>query len=199
MDQRSRRRQRERLRKPSAEYREFRARKNAIQRAYVAAHGDRIKRRQREWLRKRRAEDPEFRARKNAIQRAYVAAHREGINSHRRLRYATEPEFRAKLIAASANGVRGRQLKKKYGISLEEYEILLARQHGVCAICEQKSSQTLCVDHCHVTGRVRGLLCRTCNMGLGYYSDNPAFMRNAAAYLERSRRVGRRARVPPSS
>ena len=61
---------------------------------------------------------------------------------------------------------------------------MLAQQNGLCAICKRKPKKKLGVDHCHVTGVVRGLLCNKCNSGLGFYEDNPAFLRTATAYLE---------------
>jgi Recombination endonuclease VII len=142
--------------------------------------------RQRAWFAKRWAEDPQFRARRRATQRAWKVAHRDELNLQRRHRYATDPEFRARKIAASSKDNRRRRLKRKYGISLEEYERLLALQNGACAICLLKSDRMLHVDHCHKTGRVRGLLCVKCNTGLGCYNDDPSLMRRGAAYLERS-------------
>ena len=60
------------------------------------------------------------------------------------------------------------------------------RQKNVCGICKTPG-KPLCVDHCHATGKVRGLLCRDCNLGLGNYKDNPVFTRAATAYLEAAR------------
>ena|ERR1700730_4342225 len=140
---------------------------------------------QRAWLAKREMDGREARAKRAAKQRRWRAAHRDEVNSKRRHRYATEPEFRAKCIAANQNGGRRRRLKRQYGISLEEYERLLALQNGACAICRRKSKRMLCVDHCHKTGRVRGLLCVRCNTGLGLYKDDPSLMRRGADYLER--------------
>ena len=62
----------------------------------------------------------------------------------------------------------GWSLKNIYGISLEDCARLLARQGGVCAICQRQPPKRLCIDHCHATAKVRGLLCRTCNFGLGF-------------------------------
>ncbi len=61
------------------------------------------------------------------------------------------------------------------------------RQKNVCGICKTPG-KPLCVDHCHATGKVRGLLCRDCNLRLGNYKDNPVFTRPAPAYLEAARR-----------
>ena len=74
-----------------------------------------------------------------------------------------------------------------YGLSLQDYRAMLERQGNICGICKTPG-KPLCVDHCHATGKVRGLLCRDCNLGLGNYKDNPVFTRAATAYLEAARR-----------
>lgn len=77
-------------------------------------------------------------------------------------------------------------LKKNFGISVEQYDEMLIRQNGVCAICKTpcKSGRRLAVDHDHKTGQVRSLLCSNCNRGLGCFQDNPDLLREAAQYLE---------------
>ena len=64
---------------------------------------------------------------------------------------------------------RKADLKKNYGITIEEYETLLDNQNGVCYICQNEcpSGRRLAVDHCHETDKIRGLLCCKCNTGLG--------------------------------
>ena len=80
--------------------------------------------------------------------------------------------------------VRKRQLQRKYGISLADYDILLNKQDGVCLICGQKDlDKFLAVDHCHETGRIRGLLCNGCNSGLGHFKDDPELLKRAILYL----------------
>jgi hypothetical protein len=76
------------------------------------------------------------------------------------------------------------QLEKRFGITVEEFEAMLARQDGKCAICGRDPGHTLRIDHCHETGRVRGLLCLTCNAALGKL-ENPAWMEAATAFLAR--------------
>jgi len=64
---------------------------------------------------------------------------------------------------------------------------MFQEQNGVCAICGCKGDgrwKTLCVDHNHDTGNVRGLLCRSCNTALGQMKDDPSLLRNAVLYLE---------------
>lgn len=85
-------------------------------------------------------------------------------------------------------GRDGKQLKKRYGITLEQYELLFAKQNQCCAICKKHQSEfdtSLAVDHCHLTGKVRGLLCYNCNMGLGRFKDNINYLKEAILYLER--------------
>lgn len=82
-------------------------------------------------------------------------------------------------------------LQRAYGISKADYDRMLAAQGGVCATCKQPQagSRRLAVDHCHMTGAVRGLLCTRCNYALGQARDNPALLRAMANYLERGRPV----------
>lgn len=71
---------------------------------------------------------------------------------------------------------------KKYGITLEQIDFLTNKQQGVCAICGKKS-KTLCIDHCHRTSVVRGLLCHHCNRALGFFKDSPTILQSAINYL----------------
>lgn len=76
--------------------------------------------------------------------------------------------------------------KRRYGISIEEYDALSIKQKGVCAICggpPVKNRNSLSVDHCHETGHIRGLLCGRCNTGLGMFKDLPELLEKALLYL----------------
>ena len=78
-------------------------------------------------------------------------------------------------------------IRKKYGITLEQYEQLLHSQNGGCAICgrtEEPDGRRLAIDHCHTTGEVRGILCNNCNNGLGSFGDNIEGMNKAIDYLQ---------------
>ena len=84
---------------------------------------------------------------------------------------------------------REKHLRAKYGIDQEFYEYLVEQQDSECKICgDYKPSFLpgggLVVDHDHRTGKVRGLLCRECNLRLGYFHDNPELLRKAADYVE---------------
>lgn len=99
---------------------------------------------------------------------------------------------------AKPNACRAREVELMYDISAEDYLAMAMRQNGACAICGRRPDRDatggkirrgkcLCVDHCHATDKVRGLLCDTCNSGLGMFKDSADLLRLAAAYLERSR------------
>lgn len=79
-------------------------------------------------------------------------------------------------------------LLKKYGISIEDYNKLFESQNGCCAICGINRlllSKELYVDHCHSTGKVRGLLCRECNFMLGYAKDKISILEAGITYLKK--------------
>lgn len=85
---------------------------------------------------------------------------------------------------------KNKALQTRYGISSEELDIMRERQKGRCAICSRKLTDgkgitKLCVDHCHSTGKTRGLLCTGCNLAIGAVRDDPKLCRKAAEYLEK--------------
>lgn len=107
-------------------------------------------------------------------------------------RYAT-PEY-----------VRAAGLWQRYGITVEQYNSLVDKQNGTCAICQQPpKKQFLYVDHCHETGRIRGLLCAGCNAALGVFKDSVEMLERAIGYLnsvegeEREMRWGNKLLKPP--
>lgn len=98
-------------------------------------------------------------------------------------------DWAAKNAATFDAQKRRSYLMKKYGITLDEYEAILASQGGVCAICHNPPSDPrgfkMHVDHDHGTGRVRGILCGSCNSGLGQFKDNVRRLASAIVYLQR--------------
>lgn len=113
--------------------------------------------------------------------------------AHNKSYYAKNRE---KLIAASKEYAkrapivnRKATLRAKYRITLEDYNNMLAAQAGKCAICGtdkpgRRGVKYLCVDHCHKTGKVRGLLCVQCNSALGQLQDNLQTLQSAIEYLK---------------
>lgn len=85
-------------------------------------------------------------------------------------------------------------LKRFFGISVEDFERMESSQRGLCAICKKPQPPrnrqgrtmqiTLAVDHCHKTGRIRGLLCDKCNFGIAHFDDNIETLKQAIAYLD---------------
>lgn len=88
---------------------------------------------------------------------------------------------------SSEPGVRkNNKLKQKYNITLSDYNKIVESQKGCCAICGthvSKLKRDLDIDHNHITGKIRKLLCTNCNRGLGWFKDNPELLRKAANYL----------------
>lgn len=152
----------------------------------------------------KRLTDEERKARKNERARKFRAENPELARAKDRERHERNrerPEFKAKQAAynkayAQRHGFRKYQLKSKYGLTLEQFDRMLALQGNVCAICGGEPHQKVrnvkrdgvkpqyVVDHDHATGKVRGLLCHSCNSTLGYAKDSPANLRAAAHYLE---------------
>jgi len=129
--------------------------------------------------RRRYAEDRKHREEKLAANRAYRAAHRDRLNAERRDKWRSDAALRARHGAA--------RLDRNYGLSREQHRRLLEAQNGVCAVCKLPSRRALCVDHCHATRLVRGLLCDKCNTALGLLGDDSTRMRAAGAYVDRAR------------
>ena len=86
-------------------------------------------------------------------------------------------------------GDRATHLRRQYGISIAQYDLLMQKQGGCCAICSgvNPDGKKLSVDHDHKTNRVRGLLCNNCNRGLGKFDDDPERLHAAINYLRESR------------
>jgi len=78
-------------------------------------------------------------------------------------------------------------IKRNYGMRREDYEKMLKNQKGVCLICgnKNKKKRRLCVDHCHNTGEIRGLLCADCNLALGKVNDDVKILNKMIKYLKK--------------
>lgn len=81
---------------------------------------------------------------------------------------------------------RREHLKAKYSMVPGDYDRLVSSQAGKCAICGKETAY-LCIDHDHKTGRVRALLCRPCNLILGFSKENSNILRHAIAYLDKQK------------
>lgn len=117
-----------------------------------------------------------------------------GRNDHQIISGVKVPANTAEFQAAyfSVERAKNASLKFNYGIDMLEWRDILDAQGGVCAICKcpsrggtSKRSRGLHVDHNHKTGKVRGLLCHFCNIGLGHFNEDPVLMQSAIDYLMR--------------
>jgi hypothetical protein len=168
-------------------------------RRYREANRERIsERKKQEYLANKEAVKERSRAwsannhdQKLAVGATYRERTREERNQYMRDRYHSDPDRHISAMSAwrKANPERYRDqyLRANFWISVADYDALLQRQGGVCAICKTPPKRLLSVDHDHDTGAVRGLLCSTCNSGLGHFKDDPLRMRSAAEYIESRR------------
>lgn len=153
-------------------------------RDYFRAKGEE----RRAYLRARYKKDP---SRQVAAKLKWRAAHPAEYEAQKAADAARERAKRARQKALDPVSHKLRQragnLKTKFGIALEDYERMFAAQQGRCGVCGgppgNKQIGVFNVDHDHVTGAVRGLLCHLCNNGLGCFRDNPTMLFAAANYL----------------
>ena len=141
--------------------------------------------------------DGKFAKRARGTRRVLLPRCRECVQEDNRKAqkaWRRSPEHRAEAAASKREWyskpenklrVKDRQLRKDYGITLEEWQAKLAAQGGLCAVCKQPMTEKINVDHDHATGEVRDLLCSGCNGGLGLFRDEPALLIAAEAYLRR--------------
>lgn len=119
---------------------------------------------------------------RKASYKKYLNANKEKIKTSSRQRYADRDEQDIEIDKLSE---RARTLGK-YGLTLEIYDHLIEEQGFLCIICRktQNFGQHLCVDHCHNTGKIRGLLCNACNRALGLLKDDPIRLNKLLPYLQ---------------
>lgn len=143
---------------------------------------DERRRKDRERTAKYRRENPE---KIKAIQKRSTERIKNDPNRLEKLR-GWQKQYREENRKALNDGER----KRKFGITPERYSELLQSQNSVCAICDQPETATrmgkikaLAVDHCHKSGKIRGLLCSDCNTGIGKLKDDPKVLLAAIQYL----------------
>jgi len=132
-----------------------------------------------------KAEHPE-RVKEGTRKRVQAWRHKNPDKYKAQIERSSEQKRRSGYYEKNKRTHINRQLVKQYGITIEEYEAMLESQNGKCAICETETCPTgkrFAVDHCHDTGKVRGLLCKNCNIGLGMFKDDVKMVKNAFKYL----------------
>lgn len=120
---------------------------------------------------------PEDRSR---YHKAYREKHKQSISEYQK-KYRIENDF----SEYKAKWYREKRFDK-YGITKQDFELMLGLQNHACKICSTSFTETVrpYIDHCHNTGQVRGLLCFHCNTGLGHFKDNKEILSKAVEYLK---------------
>jgi hypothetical protein len=127
---------------------------------------------------KKRARSPEQQEQRRIAKRIRYAAKREQICAQERRYWASKAEMH-----------RDQRLRRRYGINVEQLDAIIDAQRGKCALCEETlklGTKSVHVDHCHETGKVRGVLCARCNLGIGRFGDHIRGLERAIEYLKRS-------------
>lgn len=130
---------------------------------------------------------------REVVQR-YRNKHRERINAKQRVamreRRAADPEkdrqYQRQWYSQNKEAARGHKLKQLYSLTLDDYERMVAAQGGRCAACGIVPKR-LVVDHCHTTGKVRGILCCGCNRAIGHARDDLRVLASLVMYLSNAR------------
>ena len=124
----------------------------------------------------------EQKRRRKIYKAKWAKRNRKKIYERKRDRISRDPELYRRRALNST-------LKWMYGITIDDYDAMLEKQNGGCAICGHKPERTakgvekLCVDHCHKSMKIRGLLCMRCNTALGHFNEDLTFLKNAIEYL----------------
>ena len=136
-----------------------------------------------EYMRKWRAQNKEKNAEyQKEYYKEYRKKHAEKLaNQNKKWREANKEQDALVMLKA--------RLKRKYNLSIEEYNTLIESQNNSCKICGTHATNNikgkLYIDHCHTTGKVRGLLCMKCNSALGLLNDNKELVQNLLDYLNK--------------
>lgn len=163
-----------------------------------------VRERARAWHKEKLASDPEgvrvksqtyyernkekIKAHVIAQRKKKVAQNPESVRAKRRAKYYANAEkaraYSTEWRKQNPERVRENNLKK-FGIGVEQYDALLISQNKGCAICggQNSNGRALAVDHCHKTGKIRGLLCSGCNRGIGLLGDSSCRLKLAAEYV----------------
>ena len=145
------------------------------------------------------------RVEKRKYQRDWMKSHPENVKQYKKNNKEKQKEWSRRWRESNREKCRGytkrwkadnreksrkidanARLKMAYGITTVEYELLLSKQSGCCAICGKSDTEykrRLHVDHDHLTGNIRGLLCVRCNSGLGNFQENPLLLDKAKEYI----------------
>jgi recombination endonuclease VII len=129
----------------------------------------------------------EKRKKKAAYNRSYREANKSKRAAYMSAYYAANKDKWVAHYETNKVELAAKQRLRRFGISQEQYDRFLTAQNSSCAICHSTepggTGFSFHIDHCHSSGKVRGLLCHHCNVGLGHFRDDPAALSRAIAYL----------------
>jgi hypothetical protein len=148
--------------------REWRA--NNLERSRAIAKASRDRNRDKATAR-RRAHREANREQERATRLAYREINKEKIATYQQQWRANNPDYHR---------------KHTHGLTVEDYNRLFEAQGGMCGICAEPLAKSINIDHDHIRGTVRGILCHHCNVGLVHFRDNPMLLSKALQYLERN-------------
>lgn len=127
-----------------------------------------------------------------------VQSRKRGRSYMQRLKAVGDPRYQGNSPPAARHIIAVRTRLKRFGLTIETFEQLRVAQHDVCAICGEPETaraskagipKLLSVDHSHSTGHVRGLLCQSCNIGIGCFKDDILRLQSAISYLQKHLRA----------
>lgn len=110
------------------------------------------------------------------------------IENHKRYYEKNKEIMKNRHIKYTKEQIKNIRLKTQYGITIEQYNQMFLEQNGNCAICNINQSnfkRGLAVDHCHITGKIRGLLCGNCNLGIGNFKEGIENLYKAIEYIKK--------------
>jgi len=138
------------------------------QKKYGAGHPEVLKRIKKSYKLRNKDKTKEY----NKI---YISEHKEQRRENKKI-----------WVSKNKDKVKNQKLKMKYNITLEDFNRMLEEQNSCCGICGEKFLDIPCVDHDHMTEKIRGLLCRKCNSGMGGLKDDPILLFRALEWIKRA-------------
>jgi hypothetical protein len=164
--------------------------KEIMHRSYLK-HKDKIKAKRDKLTAKKKAYDKEYVAknkdRHKAVTKEYYEKNKEKLIANmKKYKVENKDKIDKQRREKPKPDYRIRTFKYRYGMTIEDYNILFENQEGKCLICGTHQSELkkpLNIDHCHASKNVRGLLCWKCNVAIGFFKDNVEILQNAIKYL----------------
>jgi len=140
------------------------------------------------WYEKNKDKMKEYRNKheNKEYQKRYYQEHKSKLNKYGKEWRKKNKDKTKEWYENNKDKKKANQLKKRFGITLKDYNELLRKQGGTCAICRNKANdKALAVDHNHKIGKVRGLLCHYCNSTLGYFKEDISLFYKCIEYLKK--------------